>query len=385
MNPDADRKQAATDAIREALNARGQKTREQLEARLSEAVQDAVAALTEPPDLPDDLFAAPEAASTDDAVAVLRDAIDQMATGEDQVAILNLLVDLCSSFADRVALFVARRENAVGWRVRGFGTTDVRNVTLAMDGGSLLAQAASSGDAACMDDPSLAAPVWEALGSDGAPAALALPLSVKERVVAILFCDGSPGSLQIDALAILARVAEISLGAVALRGRTVSRVGSNVERRPSQSWEPSRPQAQLVQADTPPSPAAPAFEPPAFQPPESSGEAEMAAAAQPMPDVNPDGTHDAVAQEGSANADPQEEAKRFARLLVSEILLYNEPQITEGKKTADLYRRLKEDLDRSEQMYRQRFGTGTGDMPDYFEEEVVRTLAGGDASLLGPR
>ena len=372
MNPDPDRKQAATDALREALNARGQQAREQLEARLTEAVQEAVAALTEPPDLPDDLFAPPQASGADDTLPTLRNSIDRLATGEDQVAILNLLVELSASFTERVALFVARRDSAVGWKASGFPTAEIRGVRLPTDGGSILALAAAGGEMVCMEERSVAAPVWEALGCDGASVALALPLSVKKRVVAILFCDGSPDSLRTDALAILGRVAEISLGAVALRGRTVSRIGGNVERRPSQEWEPSPPASRMAPAAAPPTPEVPGFEPPAFQAPETTSEA----TAQPV--------SQAASEADSGADDPDEEAKRFARLLVSEILLYNEGQIEEGKKNSDLYRRLRDDLDRSEQMYRQRFKP-EGDSPDYFQEEVVRTLAAGDPSVLGPR
>ena len=48
------------------------------------------------------------------------------------------------------------------------------------------------------------------------------------------------------------------------------------------------------------------------------------------------------------------EARRFARLLVSEIKLYNEQKVREGRDAGDLYNRLREDIDRSRQMYDKR-------------------------------
>jgi hypothetical protein len=45
------------------------------------------------------------------------------------------------------------------------------------------------------------------------------------------------------------------------------------------------------------------------------------------------------------------DARRFARLLVSEIKLYNEQKVADGRRNSDLYDRLKEDIDRSRQMY----------------------------------
>jgi hypothetical protein len=78
-----------------------------------------------------------------------------------------------------------------------------------------------------------------------------------------------------------------------------------------------------------------------------------------------------------------DEAKRFARLLVSEIRLYNEQAVQEGKRGHDIYRRLKEDVDRSREMYEQRVPAEIRSQSNYFQEELVRLLADGDADALG--
>ena len=78
-----------------------------------------------------------------------------------------------------------------------------------------------------------------------------------------------------------------------------------------------------------------------------------------------------------------EEARRLARLLVSEIKLYNEEVIEEGKRQRDIYERLKDDIDRSRQMYQERIDPKIQGQEDYFYQELVQRLAGGDASLLG--
>ena len=79
-----------------------------------------------------------------------------------------------------------------------------------------------------------------------------------------------------------------------------------------------------------------------------------------------------------------EEAKRFARLVVSEIKLYNESKVSEGRRNKDLYERLKEDIERGRQMYSDRVASPIRDSTNYFYDELVRILAGGDASALGP-
>jgi hypothetical protein len=78
-----------------------------------------------------------------------------------------------------------------------------------------------------------------------------------------------------------------------------------------------------------------------------------------------------------------EEAKRLARLLISEIKLYNEEQVLEGRRNRDLYHRLREDIDRSRQIYDERVHESVRGAADYFHQELVRSLAGGDARALG--
>jgi hypothetical protein len=77
------------------------------------------------------------------------------------------------------------------------------------------------------------------------------------------------------------------------------------------------------------------------------------------------------------------DARRFARLLVSEIKLYNEQKVRDGRLDGDLYGRLREDIDRSRQMYDKRVAPPVAARYDYFYHEMVNTLAEGDPSKLG--
>jgi hypothetical protein len=78
-----------------------------------------------------------------------------------------------------------------------------------------------------------------------------------------------------------------------------------------------------------------------------------------------------------------DEARRLARLLVSEIKLYNEEQVEDGRRNRDIYERLKEDIDRSRQMYEERVDERIRNTTDYFYQELVRILAGGDPKAMG--
>ncbi len=153
---------------------------------------------------------------------------------------------------------------------------------------------------------------------------------------------------------------------------------------------PVAPAAPTSFAD--PVPAAPPVAPATFSPPavekpaevKSSGSSEV----RPPSDLEGPGLAFAMPQAAAVQPDAagealHEEARRLARLLVSEIKLYNEDIIEEGRRTGNIYERLKDDIDRSRQMYEERIDPRLADQEDYFYQELIQRLAGGDASLLG--
>lgn len=77
------------------------------------------------------------------------------------------------------------------------------------------------------------------------------------------------------------------------------------------------------------------------------------------------------------------DARRFARLLVSEIKLYNEKKVQEGRQSNDLYERLREAIDRSREMYDKRVQPPVAAKFDYFHYELVNALADGNVDSLG--
>ena len=83
----------------------------------------------------------------------------------------------------------------------------------------------------------------------------------------------------------------------------------------------------------------------------------------------------------AANEDEIQGARRYARLLVSEIKLYNEGAVRVGRERRDLQTRLREEIDRARRLYEQRVGASVPDPESYFRQELVQTLAEGDASL----
>jgi len=76
-------------------------------------------------------------------------------------------------------------------------------------------------------------------------------------------------------------------------------------------------------------------------------------------------------------------AKRFAKVTVQELALYKKDEVAKGRQNKDLYRRFKEEIDKSKALYDERFQKIAGHNIDYLYDELVRTLAENDASLLG--
>jgi hypothetical protein len=101
---------------------------------------------------------------------------------------------------------------------------------------------------------------------------------------------------------------------------------------------------------------------------------------------SPAGDHDSTAPGSAlgddASDDQAQSARRYAKLLVSEIKLYNEGAVRVGRERRDLSSRLRDEISRARQLYDERVGTSVADRDLFFQQELVQTLAGGDHSLL---
>jgi hypothetical protein len=90
-----------------------------------------------------------------------------------------------------------------------------------------------------------------------------------------------------------------------------------------------------------------------------------------------------TAMPSGENGEIHHKAQRFARLLIDEIKLYNHAKVADGRKHKDLYDRLREDIEKSRATYQKRYGNSVAGAADYFSQELIRSLAEDDVSLLG--
>jgi hypothetical protein len=107
--------------------------------------------------------------------------------------------------------------------------------------------------------------------------------------------------------------------------------------------------------------------------------------AQRPANTKPD-TPAAAPSDGSTESEDQKahsDARRVARLLVSEIKLYHEHELKEGREHSDIYDRLQKEIDLGREAYTHRVPRFVLATHDYFHEELVRILGENDLSRMG--
>jgi hypothetical protein len=376
-------------------------------------------------------------------MAIVKSSITEINEQQSQADILKALVNRAAAFAPRVAFFVVKDEQATGWRGRGFegtvGDRSIQQITLPLSADTIIAGAVKSlatfsgGPSSHSEDHLL----MNRLGEEVAQRTVAIPLTVRGRAVAVLYADSAgldSESINLEALETLTRVSGMAVELLSISRTAPRRAASEPaavreepvavheeraavreepaaiqeERAPVQeehaapAYTPSREYEEAVTArddQSHQSESAIHAEPfaPEPQPPATFAEQETVSY---HPEPSPTPVEVAPAASGTrrrygmdvelpVEVSSEEErrlhndARRFARLLISEIKLYNEQKVSEGRSKSDLYDRLREYIDRSREMYDKRVKAEVASRYDYFHGELVNTLAEGDASKLG--
>ena len=350
------------------------------------------------------------ASTSDTGSADLARAVAEIQLGTSQREILGALLDTCARYAARVALFVVKGGHASGWQGRGFAKND-RLKDFSLDGN------APAVARAIHDRVAVNAPAAEAdsrfLEQFEAPAsgeARLLPLVLKDKVAALVYADSGteadgrldPGSVELLVLATSAWLEVTSLRKQAHREpvaeHSESRPVAAAQTTPAfndpfASHAPGHAMAAVAAAESS-SPVLAAAAPAVVAQHDATAvqsavaEAE-AAPSEPLPISQPQAV--AVAESvppaapGVSTEDQEvhRKAQRFARLLVDEIKLYNQARVAEGRKNKDVYDRLKEAIEKSRTTYQKRYGNTVAASANYFQDEVVRSLAEDDISIMG--
>ena len=317
----------------------------------------------------------------DGAAALLNVTVNAIQASASQADILRGVLDGATNFAGRSALFVVRSDVASPWHARGMDEAALRgkSINIEKGAGARAVKSRQPQEVSSDDRPAGISPVGDAL---------ILPLLVREKVAALLYVDAGDQGRSIDrhALELLLRSSGLWLEVVARRrGSKTGAVEAESERAPRSRKEGASAGAsgnvaegmvappERVQHTAVPAEDARRPEPPII-PAERVAESAASLVSEQM---------SAEPAEAVDDEEVHTRARRFARLLVDEIKLYNEEKVTEGRAQRDLYERLKDDIDKSRAAYDRRYGNTAAASADYFQQELVRILADNDAESLG--
>jgi hypothetical protein len=369
-------------------------------------------------------------------MAIVKAGITEINDQQSQADILKVLINRATSFGPRIAFFVVKGDQASGWRGRGFegtvGDQTIQQITLSLSADTVIGSVAKSlatwsgGPGSHSEDHIL----LNRLGEEPAQRIVAIPLTVRGRAVAVLYADSAgldAESINLEALETLVRVAGMAVELLSVKTAPAKRV-EEAPQRPEGPQSAYTPRSEYADVPAPsvvsdfsgaetidPTPPAetpvpsvadfhfsdtPAVDKPAPEPTyEAVGEEPPSWKSEPMdsqppvvemPHPSPTtrrryGQDSELPVEVSNDEERRlhNDARRFARLLISEIKLYNEQKVLEGRSEHDLYDRLREYIDRSREMYDKRVKPEVAARYDYFHGELVSTLAEGDVAKLG--
>jgi hypothetical protein len=316
--------------------------------------------------VPVELLAIPEEPSAVGQVAAA--AVRELDLAATQVEILHRLLDACLRHASRAILLVLRDGTWSVWKATGFASSGgaraeaaVRKVTLT---------AAEEGPLGRVRDGApcrFGAPndVSARLLCADAAEAVVIPMTIGEKVNGALYADAAAGEenrFDPDAIAILTFLAGLLIERLPARKLRPSPALREIERDLWQETAGARPREL-------PKPSSTRVQPPAAAHPSSPPAPGARRLSGPLAPEDGDELHG--------------EARRFAELLVSEIKLYNERAVREGREQGNVYKRLKGEIDLSRQMYEQKFPEAVRAGSDFLRDELVRILADGRPEALG--
>lgn len=306
-------------------------------------------------------------------------AVSSIHAGSTQKEILRALLDAGSKYCSRIALFVVKAGAASGWQTRGFEREEAgKDFSLDLSSGPA-ADSYRSRMAKSTDIAEMGKAFVQHFGSPADKRILILPLVLKDKVAALVYADGgASGKLNSNSLQLLVIATSAWLEVISLRRNATPREdGEGVER--------PVPAAQTVSSFSDPFAAHAPKHIPVSVPaqPEPVAEVVVAASVHTASAAAPATAADPLAGLSPEDADMHRKAQRFARLLVDEIKLYNQAKVAEGRRSKDLYDRLKEDIDKSRGTFQKRYGSTAAAGVDYFQIELVRSLAEDDLSIMG--
>ncbi|ANM31947.1 hypothetical protein ABI59_23855 [Acidobacteria bacterium Mor1] len=308
--------------------------------------------------------------------------------------VFHKLLDASRVGSSRCAIFLVRQGKVKGWGCVGYEPSlsprlkewsdDARN--------GWVGEVLESGQGLVTKPDGVAAPDF---GQPPAGETVALAVRVGGRAVALLLAERGQESTGWNpaTLSILGQFAELKLDLDLARRKL----------RPAQQPSPAANQATANQAAAAQAPAAPApvneataapataptveADTPAVEVIQPSAETTPRVSAGTNPGIRPEPSAMAPVESKPAEAEEnpdQVSAKRYAKLIATDIRLYNEESVMLGRQNGDLAKRIGDHLNRGRETFMRRYShLGPGGL-EILHSAFVQVLAAGNAELLPP-
>lgn len=318
------------------------------------------------------------------SLARVRQSMGRLEKGGSLTDILSKLVREAAQFAPRVALFVLKGGACIGWYGQGFDQTHgfsndaLKRISVPSNADTVFRAVLTSrqsflGESTVhRENVQLLTRIGNVLPSS----IFAMPLVLRDRVAAVIYADSGDSREALSNTEAIEILVLYSCKLLDLGGGKPGRTTSEIQ--PERAEHIREVVSRQAQATPPPAPRARA------RADDDSGTVMLDSASLQVdssPSVGAPSRPAAPAAGPERAADKKhDDAKRFARLLVSEIKLYNETKVQEGRKSRDLYNLLRDDIERSRKLYSDRHPAAP---LDFFNDELVRVLADGDPGALG--
>ena len=264
----------------------------------------------------------------------LNQAVRRLRQATERELLFTALVDASAPYCRRAAVFTFDAKEARAEAQRNLGAETV--AFPAQQSAAFLAAIETKDPViAASSDSEISPTLASAAGGEPSERAYLFPLVPRQQVGAIFFASGT---VQAAALELLCEAASMRL-----------------ESLQADSAKPAAPapRADLVQLGKAPA-------------------ASSARAAKAWTELAPDEQRLHL------------RAQRVARVRVAELRMAHREKVQQGSGEADIYRRLKPEIDALRQQYRGEFIDASPTMVDYLYLELVRSLANHDERLLGP-
>jgi len=276
----------------------------------------------------------------DKVIQSIHENVMSIAASENQLKLISNLLNAINLFSSRSALFLLRDDKLVGWRGKGFDKHDssisdkeIKTVFFSLSADTVFKyvlekRKAYAGAPAPRGDDHL---IFSRFGGAAPKAILVLPFFVKGKPQAIIYADSFEGEPEIGRreIEIFAKTGEMSLDLLPLRQKILARVKTQ----------------------------------------------EFIGDAEPEPDTAADFIPTATETKGPSlrSHDPE----RKARVILNDIILYNQKAVEDAIDSGDLYGALRDVIDQA----REEFLRKHTEM-EIFETQLIKILAKGNRGVL---